>query len=113
MRPHLGVHLSGMGKNNVVDGLSGKAFSGNCAALCDLPKQPPRYDGTHLAPRIHRRLGPDGNRYGSNAAVLAYQIGDDPPVLYHTELLHRNRRSFVTPKTDRKSVRQGKNTEKV
>src|ERR1039458_8848710 len=36
VRPYLGVHLSGMRKNDVVDGLSGKAFSGNCAALCDL-----------------------------------------------------------------------------
>ena len=96
VRPYLGVHLSGMRKNNVVDGLSGKAYSGNCATLCDLSKQPPRYDGTHSAPLIHRRLGPDGNRYGSNAAVLANQIGDDPPVLYHTELFYRNRRRFVT-----------------
>src|ERR1035441_9831418 len=86
MRPYLGVHLSGMGKDNVVDGLSGDAFSGNCAALYDFSKQPPRYDGTHSAPLIHRRLGPDGNRYGSNAAVLANQIGDDRSEEHTSEL---------------------------
>ena len=50
------------------------------------------------APLIHRRLGPKRNRYGSNAAVLADQIGDDPPVLYNAELLYRNRRNLTAPK---------------
>ena len=60
-----------MGKDDIVDGLSGKAFSGNCAALVDLSKQSSRQDGADSAPLIHRRLGPKGNRYRSNASVLA------------------------------------------
>src|ERR1039458_3325695 len=98
VRPHIGVHLSSMRKNDVVDGLSGKAFSRNFGALCDLSKQSPRQDGTGSAPLIHRRLGPYWNRYGSNAAVLADQIGDDPPVLDNAKLLHRNRRDLSAPK---------------
>ena len=44
------------------------------------------------------RLGPYWNRYGSNPAVLADQIGDDPPVLDNAKLLHRNRRDLSAPK---------------
>jgi hypothetical protein len=87
-----------MRKNDVVDSLSAKAVSGNCGTFCDLSKQPPRYDGADSAPLIHRRLGPDWHGYGSNAAVLADQIGDDPPVLYNAEVPYRNRRNLATPK---------------
>src|ERR1017187_5651556 len=98
MRSHIGVHFSGMRQNDIVDGLSGKAFSGNYGALIDLTKQSPRYDGADSAPFIHCSLGPDRNRYRSNAAVLADQIGDDPAVLYYAELRYRNRRSLAAPK---------------
>ena len=40
-----------------------------------------------------------GNHYGSNAAKLADQIGDDPPVLDNAKLRYRNRRSLIAPKT--------------
>src|ERR1035437_6417102 len=85
-------------KTDGVDDLSGKASSRNFGALCDLSKQSPRHDGTGSAPLIHRRLGPYWNRYGSNPAVLADQIGDDPPVLDNAKLLHRNRRDLSAPK---------------
>src|ERR1017187_6354622 len=87
-----------MRKNDIVYSLSGKPFSGDCGALIDLTEQSPRYDGTAPAPFIHRRLGPDRTRYRSNAAVLADQVGDDPPVLYNAELRYRNRRSLAAPK---------------
>ena len=97
MRPYIGVHLSGIRKNDIINRLSAKAFSRNFGALCDLPKQSPRQDGTGSAPLIHRRLGPYWNRYGSNPAVLADQIGDDPAVLDNAKLLHRNRRDLSAP----------------
>src|ERR1017187_1726482 len=98
MRPYIWVHLPGMPKNDIVDGLSSKAFSGNSSALRDLSKQPPRYDGANSAPFIHRRFGPNRYRYGSNPAMLADQIGDDPPVLGDAEVLYRNSRNLATAK---------------
>src|SRR5450759_389833 len=85
-------------KNDIVDGLCAKAFSRNFRALCDLSKQASRHDGADSAPLIHCRLGPKRTRYGSNTAVLADEIGDDPPVLYNAELLYRNRRNLAAPK---------------
>ena len=97
MRTYVGVDLSGMFEDDIVDGLCAKALSRDFGALCDLPKESPLHDGADSAPLIHRRLGPDGNRYGPNAAALADQVGDDPPILYYAELGYRNRRGLTSP----------------
>jgi hypothetical protein len=95
-----------MFENDIVDGLWAKAFSCNFGALCDLPEQSPRQDGADPAPLIDRRLGPDGNCYGSNTAVLADQISDDPPILDNAELRYRNPSYLSAPKATAEQDRQ-------
>src|ERR1035438_3482904 len=98
MRPYIVVHHSGMLKNDIVNGLRGKAYPGDFGAFCNMAKQSPRHDGADQAPLIHRCLGPRRNRYRSNPAVLANQVNDDPAVLDHTELLVRDRRNLGAPR---------------
>ena len=45
------------------------------------------------------RLGPYWNRYGSNPAVLADQIGDDPPIFDNAELGYLNPSYLSAPKS--------------
>jgi hypothetical protein len=91
-----------MFENDIVDSLCAEPLSRNCSAFCDLSKQSPCHDGADSAPLIDRRLGPDGNRHGSNAAVLADQVGDDPSVLYNAELRYRNRSGLAASKATAK-----------
>src|ERR1017187_5941605 len=98
VRPHIGVHLSSMFENDIVDCLCAKAFSGDFGTFCDLSKQSPRQDRADPAPLIDRRLGPDGNCYGSNTTVLADQVSDDPPILDDAELRYRNPSYLSAPK---------------
>jgi hypothetical protein len=106
VRPHIGVYGSSMLQNDIVNGLCGKAFPGDFGALCDVPKQSPLYDGADQSPFIHRRLGPRRNCHSPNAAVLADQVGDDPPLLYNPELLYGNCRNLGAPKATADQYRQ-------
>ena len=106
MRAYIRVHISGMFEDDIIHCLCAEAFSRNGGGFVDLSKQAPRHDRTGSAPLIHGRLGPDRDSYSSNTTVLAYEVGDDPPVLDDAELCHRNCCHLAAPKAAAEQDRQ-------
>ena len=64
------------------------------AALADGPKEPAFLDPGCGLPGDDAVLDPVRDRYGADAPAFAGEVGDDPAVLPHLDVFHRQRGQF-------------------